>query len=100
MTSDTGDSLTAVVVRGKIYLVTKVVTSQKNQIKEIIRIMEFILIEDTNQDDFENNLNKFIKENSDIEIIDYKYSTCMVDLGKDVIGSDIHYSVLIRYCKK
>lgn len=62
--------------------------------------MEFILIEDTNQDDFENNLNNFIKENPDIEIIDYKYSTCMVDLGKDVIGSDIHYSVLIRYYEK
>ena len=30
MTSDTGDSLTAVVVRGKTYLVTKVVTDEKS----------------------------------------------------------------------
>lgn len=62
--------------------------------------MKFILIEDINQCDFEDQINNFIKENPDIEIIDYKYSTCMVDLGKDVIGSEVHYSVLIRYYEK
>lgn len=62
--------------------------------------MKFILIEDINQYDFEDQINNFIKENPDIEIVDYKYSTCMVDLGKDMIGSDVHYSVLIRYYEK
>lgn len=59
--------------------------------------MEFILIEDTNQEFFEKQINDFIKKNSKIEIIDYQYSTCMVDYGKDIMGSDIHYSILIRY---
>ena len=59
--------------------------------------MEFIVIADTNQDDFEKRINEFIKEHQEIEIIDYKYSTCMVDYGKDILGTDIHYSVLIRY---
>ena len=62
--------------------------------------MKFILIEDINQYDFEDQINNFIKENPDIEIVDYKYSTCMVDLGKDMIGSDVHHSVLIRYYEK